>query len=157
GARGGRLRQPEARQARRPAQSWGAPSVRLGRLLAVLLLPGHGNAERVVEALVAKVKLGEVVEAGLTHGAGERLHGGGLDQDAVVLGDLVAEGAGEELVGELADKSAQAVRLALTRLEAERHPHARRLGPVQEDVAAVDEDVGGAVNRRERVELLVDE
>ncbi len=33
-----------------------------------------------------------------------RLHGGGLDEDAVVLGDLVAEGAGQQLVGELADQ-----------------------------------------------------
>ncbi|WP_293252805.1 hypothetical protein [Nannocystis sp.] len=80
----------------------------------MLLLPRHGDAERVVEALVAEVEAGEVVERGRAHGAGDRLERDGLEEDAVVLGDLMPPGAAQQLVGEFADEGPQGADVGLT-------------------------------------------
>src|SRR5437879_6532499 len=127
----------------------------LGSLLVGLLFPGNLDLERVVAELL-RVELGEeIVDGG---GRRRRPQRGGR----VVLADASGRlrqaqprRLREQLVDELAGER---VELGGRRRSAGRQAdvHDARARPGEEDEAPVDEEIGSAIDRLERIDGLVD-
>src|SRR5262249_44141878 len=117
--------------------------------------PAHGDTERVVEgALVAEVRDEQVVEGGRGRGAAESAPGDAVDELPALAGDLEAPRLAAELVLELLGGGRGLERDA--RLRTKRDAETPAAGAVEEHPAAVDEDVGGRVERLLRLSRFVE-